>query len=99
MSFIIAVQYCIIICVKACQSDEELHGFIHLVVAHESIEHAAEDDVVGLQASLALHLLRSKLWMFWHCLWHCDLRISQAYFRPLGILGSLRPLRICENSR
>ena len=74
MSFIIAVICCIILCVKACQSDEELHGFIHLVVAHESIEHAAEDDVVGLQASLALHLLRCESSGCSGTNWHCDLR-------------------------
>lgn len=55
------------------QSDEELHGFIHLVVAHESIQHAAEDDVVGLQASLALHLLRCES-SGCGTNWHCDLR-------------------------
>lgn len=39
-------------------SVKKLHSFIHLSVANESIQHAAKDDVIGLQATLTLHLLR-----------------------------------------
>lgn len=39
------------------QSYEEFDRFIHLAVAHQRIQHASEDDVIGFEATLALHLV------------------------------------------
>mmetsp|Transcript_94164 Transcript_94164/g.115288 ORF Transcript_94164/g.115288 Transcript_94164/m.115288 type:complete len:207 (-) Transcript_94164:226-846(-) len=59
---------------------EELHGFIHLVVAHESIEHTSKNDVVGFQASLTLHLIPevpALVWALQVCICFDDRAISR----------------------